>query len=444
MNHLGNIIRKELRELLTPSSIISVLMVIVIMAAVGSFMQSETESQSVLPEVGVIIEDTGTYGNLAQQWIEQYYDTDADKIVTLSASAENPGAIVSEMKDRGLVCAIVIHSDFTSQIEAKNPPTIDKYYIYSSSGIAGIESELVVDTLALLISENVSAQFISDHIDDPANTGFAVAPVAVQTHTEINGTICDGVSAYDISGTMMSQNLLMPLVIMIVIMMIGSIVISSMGNEKENKTLETLLTLPVTRTTIVTGKILAAAIAGLLYGIVYLVGMMFYTSGLTSGIEGAALNSYGLVLSGTDWALLATQVFLTIVCALGICMVLGAFVKNYKAAQTMTLPLCVLAMIPMFVIIFIGWNGLPSVGQGLMFAIPFTHPMMAMENLLFGKYTLVYGGIAYLAAFALMVILVTVRLYKSDILLTGLTQNSTVARLNKFEKRRNRGPRCQI
>lgn len=41
---------------------------------------------------------------------------------------------------------------------------------------------------------------------------------------------------------------MIPLVIMIIIMMVDSIVINSMGFEKENKTLETLFTMPINKT----------------------------------------------------------------------------------------------------------------------------------------------------------------------------------------------------
>ena len=63
------------------------------------------------------------------------------------------------------------------------------------------------------------------------------------------------------------------------------------------------------------------------------------------------------------------------------------------------------------------------------FAIPFSHPMMAMQSLMYGDYVLVFSGIAYMAIFALATILITVRLYNSDILITGLGQNKMVQKL---------------
>jgi len=208
---------------------------------------------------------------------------------------------------------------------------------------------------------------------------------------------------------------------MLVIIMIGSILISSMGNEKENKTLETLLTLPVKRTTIVSGKLVGSAIAGLVMGALYMVGMYFYIDGL-SGVTstGVTMESLGLTLSTFDWIIVMVFMFLAILCALGICMILGAFAKNYKAAQTYIMPVSVLAMIPMFVTMFTSFDALPAVLQAAIFAIPFSHPMMIMQNLMFDNTAMIISGLVYLMIFAATMIYITVRLYKSDILLTGL------------------------
>ena len=77
-----------------------------------------------------------------------------------------------------------------------------------------------------------------------------------------------------------------------------------------------------------------------------------------------------------------------------------------------------------------------TVGQALMFLIPFSHPMMAMDNLIFGDMSIVLFGIAYLVVFDIIMILITVRIYNSDILITGLGQNKTVVRIQRiFTKR---------
>ena len=247
------------------------------------------------------------------------------------------------------------------------------------------------------------------------------APSLMTGSTFFNGTLQKGVTPDQIYSALGNQTMFVPIIIMLVIVMIGSIVISSIGNEKENKTMETLLTLPINRTTIVSGKLIGASIAGLIMGALYMVGMYFYINGvmITTG-DGVSLESLGLTLDVLDWIMVIATMFLAIICALGMCMILGAFAKNYKAAQTYVLPISVLALIPMFITMFGSYGELPMILQVLLFIIPFTHPMVVMQNLMFGNMAMVFGGLAYLLVFAFAMIYVTVRLYKSDILLTGI------------------------
>jgi ABC-2 type transport system permease protein len=231
-----------------------------------------------------------------------------------------------------------------------------------------------------------------------------------------------------------SQSLLIPIVMMMIIIMAGGIVITSMALEKENKTLETLLTLPVKRTSIVSGKIIAAAFIGLILAIIYMIGMQFYFSGLQVS-SGVNLAQYNLVLTSTDFIWIGISLFLALIAGLSLCMLLGTFAKNYKSAQTLTFPITMLAMIPMFITMFADYDTLPLAMKIFTFAIPFSHPMMAPRALLFQDYTLVIGGIIYVGIFAIVTISIVVWIFKTDRLLTGTTKFKWVKLL---VRRRNR------
>ena len=304
------------------------------------------------------------------------------------------------------------------------------YFEYQASGIFGGATSTVAQNLMLVVNDNIAAQFA----DDTSLGMNVISPIDMgSTVTYVNGSPVANVTPLEIDSALMSQNFVVPLIIMVIITMIGSIVVSSMGNEKENKTLETLLTMPVKRMTIVTGKLISAAIAGLVFGAAYMVGMMFYMEGMNATLMTTLdLNEVGLTLGITDWLIVMVMMFLAILSALGICMILGAFTKNYKAAQTMVLPLAVMSMIPMFIIMFMGWENLPTVGQVLLSIIPFTHPMMVVNNLMFDNVGLVVAGIGYLLAFSALMVFITVRLYKSDILITGIGQTKFVVTMRRI------------
>lgn len=142
---------------------------------------------------------------------------------------------------------------------------------------------------------------------------------------------------------------------MMIIIMAGSLVINSMAFEKENKTLETLLTLPVRRFTIVTGKIASAAIIGLLLSIVYMLGIGYYFQSFQMS-AGLNLADYNMALTLGDFLLIGVSLFITLVAALSLCMLLGTFAKNYKSAQTLTFPIVLLALLPMFLTLFMDFD----------------------------------------------------------------------------------------
>jgi len=112
-------------------------------------------------------------------------------------------------------------------------------------------------------------------------------------------------------------------------------------------------------------------------------------------------------------------------------MLLGTFAKNYKSAQTLTFPVTMFALIPMFITMFADYDTLPFALKAFVFAIPFSHPMMASRALLFDNYTLVIGGIVYVLIFAVVTISLVVWVFKTDRLLTGSTK-----RILLFKKRK--------
>jgi len=93
--------------------------------------------------------------------------------------------------------------------------------------------------------------------------------------------------------------------------------------------------------------------------------------------------------------------------------------KNFKSAQTLTFPIAVLALIPMFVTMFKDFDTLPLGLKAVIFGIPFSHTMMAPRALLFDDYLLVISGIIYVTIFALVMIAIVVWVFKTDKIVTG-------------------------
>jgi ABC-2 type transport system permease protein len=221
-----------------------------------------------------------------------------------------------------------------------------------------------------------------------------------------------------------SQSIVIPIVVMMLIIMAGASVISSMGLEKENKTLETLLTLPVRRSQIVIGKMVGSALVGMIMAAIYMLGFSRYMTSFQ--VADINLANFGLSLGMPDYLLVGISLFTALLAGLSLCIVLGTFAKNYRSAQALIFPITALALISAFITMFKDFDTIPVALRILVFAIPFTHPMMAMRALMLDNYPLVIGGIAYTVVFTVIMIAVAVRIFNSDRLLTGSVRKRAV------------------
>ena len=114
-------------------------------------------------------------------------------------------------------------------------------------------------------------------------------------------------------------------------------------------------------------------------------------------------------------------------------MLLGTMAKNYKSAQTLIFPVVMMAIFSMLITMFTDFDTLPLALKGIVFAIPFSHPMMAMRALMFNDYTLVISGIIYVSIFTAIIIALVVWIFKTDKLLTGSMRLR--AMLEKYKKK---------
>ena len=415
MNHLLNIIRKEVRELLTPATFVPIIVMAIIFGSMGNMIGGAAEEAKEKPVMGIINMDNGTFSSIVNTTVYNM-----SKVAYAGTSGNVDEGIeegVGVLKEKGGTALIVVPSNFSERIENNLPGKIEVYWIMKGAGIMDSISSGVVEAILQEANRRISMELMEK---GNVNATFALSPTARNETTIFKGKEMQGISPGTISAILSSQSTAVPIIIMIIIMMAGGMVISSMGMEKENKTLETLLTLPVKRSSIVAGKIAGSAIVGLLMAVIYMIGFRYYLSSFeVSG--NINLADYGLTLNVWDYVLVGISLFLALTAALSMCMVLGTFAKNYKSAQTLTVPVSILALIPMFLIMFKDFSTLPLSLKVVLFAIPFSHPMMAVRALLFGDYMLVISGIAYAAVFSFAMIAIAVWIFKTDKLLTGTT-----------------------
>jgi len=404
---IGNIIKKEFKELFTIATLIPIIVIAVVFGLVGQTIGNIGERMEEKPVVGVVDMDDGDFSDIAMAVLmekaEIIYDgNDAEQGLD-SVRAENGVAL------------LVIPGDFSQSIYADNPGEIEIYWMMKGAGMMDSISSGVVEGLIQAVNQGISAKLIQE--DSSFDPALVLAPTKRVETTFFKGKEIEGLSASQLSNILSSQSIVIPIVVMMLIIMAGASVIASMGMEKENKTLETLLTLPVRRSHIVIGKMVGSALVGMIMAAIYMIGFSRYMTSFQ--ISDINLADFGLALSMQDYLLIGVSLFTALLAGLALCIVLGTFAKNYRSAQALIFPITALALISAFIVMFKDFDTIPIALRLLVFAIPFTHPMMAMRALMLDNYSLVIGGIAYTAVFTVVMVGIAVRIFNSDRLLTG-------------------------
>jgi ABC-2 type transport system permease protein len=255
----------------------------------------------------------------------------------------------------------------------------------------------------------------------------AVAPdlVYASQSSIIKGHVEEGVDASVLSGLMLSQSIALPITVMIMLTYAMQIAATSVAMEKEEKTLETLLTVPVDRFAILMGKVSSTVIVAGVASITVLIGYTYMLGSISSGVMGAVtggsvdLVALGLVPSLGGYALLGVSLFFTLLSALALAVVMSAFSENVRGAQALVGYIYPLIFLPSMALIYLNFNSLPLAVQAILYAIPYSHPIIASQAIVTGNYLPVIFGIVYVAIFTVVIMYVASRLFATEKILTA-------------------------
>ncbi len=409
MTGIFRVTKKEIKELLTLKNVIPVIALAILFGFIGQAGVALDEPDE-LPVVSVIDEDNSDF---SINFVDQFENR--ANIVYHSNNWEDNHLALRKLQDNDGTALIRITRSFENSILENERGRIE--ILWKKEGMGLGESIPTAEVNALLegASNDLTRWLVEE--DFGVSSEIVLNPISTEETTFVRNQEFAGVPPSQIDQALSLYNSLVPIVIMLILIMSGGQVIESMGMEKGNKTLETLLTLPVKRSHIAIGKILGSAVVGLVLAGIYMVGFGYFQ--MTFQPEALDMAAMGLELGLLDYVLLALSLILTIIAGLAICMLLGAFSKDYKSSQMRIFPLIILVFIPFFLTMFASFPVLPLIVQLVLFASPFTHPMIAVEALLFNDYLLVVSGIVYVGIFSIITMWLVSRIFNSDALITG-------------------------
>jgi len=410
------ILKKELKEMLTWQTLIPILLVMVIYSFLGKTINQEQQKQAAPQPVTVVdLDHSQTSQMLADILTKVNF-----KVTTVTEGVVDD--IVRKVAAEKGTAVLVIPQGFEAGIQAQHPQKVQTYTIMRSFSLLGIQGTFRFDAALSAMNEYIGDMYIKagDPGLDPAIVRHAIS---AQSFVTVGAVSAEG-DPQSIVNVVMQQTMIIPIVLFLVIIMAAQMIAASIAGEKENKTLETLLSTPVARGALVTAKMMASGIVALVSAAAYMVGMKSYMGSLlgsgggTSGAAGQAIQKLGLVLDLRGYVLLGLSVFAGIMLALSIAVILGAFAEDLKSVQILIMPLMMVVLLPYLITMFIDINTASPILKWLIYAIPFSHPFLAAQFIFAQNFTMVVAGIIYESALFLVLAAVAARIFSTDRILT--------------------------
>jgi len=407
---LGNVVVKELKELLRdPKILIGMIVLPLVMLPImgfvmrGSIESTEERLQSL--QVGLVDFDHSVIAKNLTDFLNSF-----STMTIINISASNVDEAVEILQtETNATDLIVVPSGFTENVsrgDPKNyPATIEVYSAFTGSGG---------------IAETASSSVVSGYLE-AFKRQLAPNPFQTASKSIIKGKPTD-VPPGVLFSIMYSQVFALPVTISILLVFSMQIAATSVASEKEEKTLETLLSLPISRFTILFGKLAGSTIVAAVGAIAIIIGFNYYMgSFMVMGDMGVSVDlaAIGLAPTPLGYLILGASVFMSLLSALALAIIISAFAEDVRGAQSVVGYLNVVIMLPMFIIMFVDFNSLPLAARIVLLAIPYTHPMLAAQATLTGNYLTAVFGVIYVAIFTVALLYIAAKLFATEKILTA-------------------------
>jgi sodium transport system permease protein len=309
--------------------------------------------------------------------------------------AAAPGVAVEDARDISqlpariqadeLDAAVVVAPTFAADLAAHRPGTVT--LMFKSSDDFDIEKKRLEGDLRALEQEILAARFAALGLDPGVVRGIDLREHDVASVRERLGKLVGGLLPY----------------MFIIFCFTGSMypAIDLGAGEKERGTLETLLTAPVHRRTLVLGKFAVVTLAGILSA---LIAMLSLWLSFSQGIQGVPAEALGVIAQIFEPATIAVVIALLVPLSMffaALLLMLSVYARSYKEAMSVISPLMIVVFLPAVVAMLPGTR-LTAVTA----AIPVLNVSLATRELLAGTaapalVALVFASLVVFAAASL-------------------------------------------
>ncbi len=389
---LRSLIIKEVKDLLRDRKILfaMIIMPLVIYIGMGAVMGAMIEQSIKQVEesvragikIAVLNEDQGIWSQLFISYVKEYWN--ATIVYINDTNITRALDIVDEL---GLRALYIIPQGFSENITNERPGIIQVYFVLRDLSVTSMGFLSAYNSIINGFSKYLSSIIISN--TTRVNPAFVMLPVMSQSKVLLSGTIVDA----DLVQAISSQLFMLPIAPMLVIGYAASIAAMSIGVEKEEKTLEVLLSLPIRRRDIVISKLTGSLIISLLAAISMLIGFSYYMNRMTSIGANTTSEATQISMTGGIFGLIGipgltlyvVSVFLAVFLASTLGLYLGSFGENVRSAQSMVGYVWMIVFFPLYIAIFTDFALDPVTKILAISLIPFASPLVVLKAFISGK-----------------------------------------------------------
>jgi ABC-2 type transport system permease protein len=422
LNDLKTLLIKEVKELARDPKILIgvILMPLIMFPIMGSAINISQRSvmrAMISASFAVYNEDEGP---VVDALLDYLYENNT--VLTLEMQSLEDA--LEEFLETNATTMLYIKEGYSMNVSAGRKARLKVYANLKSLTVAETGSTDSITSLLNFYSYYLSLEKIKgllNVIGDPSEPEAVLYPLSVSAASIIKGNVIE-IAPSAIFSLIMSQSVMLPIMVMVMLMFAIQMAATSIAIEKEQKTLETLMTLPVSRMTILGGKLAGSIVISVAGAIAYMIGFGYYVTSAFSfapGMTSMTTGDIGLGLQPVGIFLLGINIFFTLVSGLALAISLSVFMDSVRSAQSLTGFLIIPVAIPAIILMFSDISMLPSSIQIILLAIPYTHSILASKAAFLGDYVIVIRSIAYIATFTVIVLYVTARIFSSERIITS-------------------------
>jgi len=415
---LGNLMKKEIKEMLRDPKILlsMILMPLIVFPVMGAAINMSTSTVEEAVKNAALAVMNLDHEAMADQLISSFRALNVNLLEIQPSSIDEA---IRNLKKTNITTLIVIPSGFTENLTSGLKGELKIYAILRSISLSEGAKASAANIPINIYKKMLVYQAIKQAFPD-RNPENILDPIAVKSFVIFKNRLLN-VSPEFLQGIFMSQSFGFPMVIMLLLISAMQIAATSISIEKEEKTLETLLTLPVRRISILAGKLAGSIVVAAAGAIAAIVGVNFYTTSVFSFAytDSIDLADLGLSLSPFTYLLLGVTMFVTIVSALALAICVAVFSENVREAQSLIGPFSLIVILPSLVLMFTDIDALPLYFQAILYLMPYTHSILASKAAFVGDYIIMLRSIVCISIFTIVVLYIAAKIFTTERVITA-------------------------